>query len=54
MGCLKAIGLYIIYSTLTRLDEPYPMLVLCGPPGSGEEYFVRLLVEEFPSFFGLG
>jgi Leucine-rich repeat (LRR) protein/guanylate kinase len=42
------------FSTLTRLDEPYPMLVLCGPPGSGGGYFVRLLVEEFPSFFGLG
>lgn len=43
-----------IHSTLTRLDEPYPMLVLCGPLGSGKSYFVRLLVEEFPSFFGLG
>lgn len=42
------------HSTLTRLDEPYPMLILCGPLGSGKSYFVRLLVEEFPSFFGLG
>ena len=41
-------------STLTRLEEPYPMLVLCGPPGSGKGHFSRLLVEEFPSFFGLG
>ena len=41
-------------STLTRLDEPYPMLVLCGPTGSGQEQFVRHLVDEFPSFFGLG
>lgn len=41
-------------STLTRIDEPYPMLVLCGPPGSGKGYFCKLLVEEFPSFFGLG
>ena len=44
----------IVYSTLTRIDEPYPMLVLCGPPGSGKGYFCKLLVEEFPSFFGLG
>ncbi|CAI8019545.1 Leucine-rich repeat and guanylate kinase domain-containing protein [Geodia barretti] len=42
------------FSTLTRLDEPYPMLVMCGPPGSGHEQFVRHLVDEFPSFFGLG
>jgi len=42
------------FSTLTRLEEPYPMLVLCGPPGSGKGHFSRLLVEEFPSFFGLG
>ena len=41
-------------STLTRIDEPYPMLVLCGPPGSGKGYFCKLLVEEFPNFFGLG
>lgn len=42
------------FSTLTRVDEPYPMLVLCGPPGAGKAYFTRLLVDEFPSFFGLG
>ena len=41
-------------STLTRVEEPYPMLVLCGPPGSGKGYLTKLLVEEFPSFFGLG
>lgn len=41
-------------STLTRLDEPYPMLVLCGPPGAGKGHFTKLLVDEFPSFFGLG
>ena len=45
---------YFYCSTLTRIDEPYPMLVLCGPPGSGKGYFCKLLVEEFPSFFGLG
>ena len=42
------------YSTLTQLDEPYPMLVLCGPHGSGKGFFTQLLVEEFSSFFGLG
>ena len=36
-------------STLTRVEEPYPMLVLCGPPGSGKGYLTKLLVEEFPS-----
>ena len=41
-------------STLTQIEEPYPMLVLCGPPGSGKGYFCKLLVEEFPGFFGLG
>ena len=41
-------------STLTHVEEPYPMLVLCGPPGSGKGYLTKLLVEEFPSFFGLG
>ena len=43
-----------VHSTLTQLDEPYPMLVLCGPMASGKGYFTQLLVEEFPSFFGLG
>ena len=42
------------YSTLTQPDEPYPMLVLCGPIGSGKELYAQQLVEEFPSFFGLG
>ena len=47
--------LYICHhSTLTRVDEPYPMLVLCGPPGSGKGHFAKVLVDEFPSFFGLG
>ena len=45
---------YHLPSTLTRVEEPYPMLVLCGPPGSGKGYLTKLLVEEFPSFFGLG
>lgn len=41
-------------STLTEVDEPYPMLVLCGPHGSGKGFYTQLLVEEFSSFFGLG
>ena len=41
-------------STLTHIDEPYPMLVLCGPPGSAKGMYSQSLVEEFPSFFGLG
>ncbi len=45
---------YYNCSTLTQTDEPYPMLVLCGPNGSGKEYYAQQLVEEFPSFFGLG
>ena len=42
------------HSTLTEVDEPYPMLVLCGPHGSGKGFYTQLLVEEFSSFFGLG
>ena len=45
---------YIPTSTLTHVNEPYPMLILCGPPGAGKGHFAQLLVEEFPSFFGLG
>ena len=44
----------LYYSTLTQLDEPYPMLVLCGPRGSGKGFYTQSLVEEFSSFFGLG
>lgn len=42
------------YSTLTSIDEPYPMLVLCGPRGSGKGYLSRKLVGDFPDFFGMG
>ena len=41
-------------STLTHPSEPYPMLVLCGPLGAGKGYMVRRLVEDFPTYFGLG
>ena len=55
-GCSYAYtcGYFRLPSTLTHVEEPYPMLVLCGPPGSGKGYLTKLLVEEFPSFFGLG
>jgi guanylate kinase len=42
------------FSTLTHPSEPYPMLVLCGPLGAGKGYMVRRLVEDFPTYFGLG
>ena len=42
------------HSTLTSIDEPYPMLVLCGPRGSGKGYLSRKLVGDFPDFFGMG
>ncbi len=51
--CVLCLYLHV-RSTLTQPDEPYPMLVICGPPGSGKGYFCQLLVEEFPNFFGLG
>jgi len=41
-------------STLTSIDEPYPMLVLCGPRGSGKGYLSKHLVGDFPDFFGMG
>jgi len=41
-------------STLTSIDEPYPMLVLCGPRGSGKGYLSKRLVGDFPDFFGMG
>lgn len=41
-------------STLPSVDTPYPMLILCGPPGSGKRYLARRLCQEFPDFFGFG
>ena len=41
-------------STLTHPSEPYPMLILCGPLGAGKGYMSRRLVEDFPTYFGLG
>ena len=41
-------------STLTHPSEPYPMLILCGPLGAGKGYMARRLVEDFPTYFGLG
>lgn len=45
---------WLKFSTLTSIDEPYPMLVLCGPHGSGKGHLSRKLVEDFPDFFGMG
>lgn len=45
---------WLKFSTLTSIDEPYPMLVLCGPRGSGKGYLSRKLVGDFPDFFGMG
>ena len=42
------------FSTLPSVDTPYPMLILCGPPGSGKRYLARRLCQEFPDFFGFG
>ncbi|KAJ7382952.1 hypothetical protein OS493_031728 [Desmophyllum pertusum] len=41
-------------STLPSVDTPYPMLILCGPAGSGKRYLARRLCQEFPDFFGFG
>ncbi|XP_068715190.1 leucine-rich repeat and guanylate kinase domain-containing protein-like [Montipora foliosa] len=41
-------------STLPSVDMPYPMLILCGPCGSGKRYLSRRLCQEFPDFFGFG
>ncbi|KAL9960961.1 hypothetical protein ACROYT_G034471 [Oculina patagonica] len=41
-------------STLPSVDTPYPMLILCGPPGSGKRHLARRLCQEFPDFFGFG
>jgi len=40
-------------STLSS-NEPYPMLVICGPTGLGKKYLAKKLSLEFPSFFGVG
>ncbi|XP_065912424.1 leucine-rich repeat and guanylate kinase domain-containing protein-like isoform X2 [Dysidea avara] len=45
---------WLKFSTLTSIDEPYPMLVLCGPRGSGKGYLSKRLVGDFPDFFGMG
>ena len=52
--CTCTCSISYLFSTLSQLDEPYPMLVLCGPACSGKEAYAQQLVEEFPSFFGLG
>ena len=37
--------------TLPSLETPYPILILCGPEGSGKIELANKLVSEFPDFF---
>ena len=37
--------------TLPNLETPYPILILCGPEGSGKIELANKLVMEFPDFF---
>jgi guanylate kinase len=38
-------------STLPSFDSPYPILILCGPVGSGSTDIARKLAEEYPDYF---
>ncbi|XP_071960647.1 leucine-rich repeat and guanylate kinase domain-containing protein-like [Antedon mediterranea] len=44
----------ILASTLPTKDQPYPMLIIVGPVGSGKRELSQKLVEEFPEYFGYG
>lgn len=47
--------IFIIYfqnfSTLPSVDSPYPILILCGPEGSGCSDIARKLSEEYSGYF---
>ncbi|RNA05683.1 Leucine-rich repeat and guanylate kinase domain-containing [Brachionus plicatilis] len=38
-------------STLPNIDSPYPILLLCGPEGSGTSHMATRLAKQFPEYF---
>jgi len=38
-------------STLPSIDSPYPILILCGPEGSGSAEIARKLAEDYSGYF---
>lgn len=38
-------------STLPNIDSPYPILILCGPDGSGVGDVARRLAKEYSEYF---
>lgn len=41
-------------STMSNINDPYPMLVMVGPEGSGNKELAMKLAEEFSENFGYG
>ena len=37
--------------TLPNIESPYPILILCGPEGSGVSDLARKLAKEYPEYF---
>ncbi|XP_033106765.1 leucine-rich repeat and guanylate kinase domain-containing protein-like [Anneissia japonica] len=44
----------VLASTLPTTDQPYPILILVGPVGSGKRELAQKLVVDFPEYFGYG